>query len=245
MKRTENNQANMPLLKHLEELRRRLAITIIALVIGVVIGTFVTTPVLKILIAPLGDQVPQALKPTEPIAVYFKIATVIGVGIAMPVILYQTFQFVRPGLEPHERRYVIIGALFASLSFATGVAFAAKVLLPAAIPFLKSFMSEMIEHKYSIDEYISLVANSLLWTGLVFETPLVMFFLAKLGVVTPQGFAKARGGVIVGAAVGAAIITPTTDPVNMLLVMVPFMALYEFGILLARLARLKRRRATA
>jgi sec-independent protein translocase protein TatC len=80
----------------------------------------------------------------------------------------------------------------------------------------------------------------LIWAGLVFETPLVMYFLAKLGVVTPEGFAKARRLVIIGAAAGAAIITPTTDPVNMLLVMVPFMLLYEFGILLARLAQPRR-----
>ncbi|MBU0704893.1 MAG: twin-arginine translocase subunit TatC, partial [Chloroflexi bacterium] len=91
-------------------------------------------------------------------------------------------------------------------------------------------------HNYSIDYYMSFVSNILLWAGLVFETPLVMFFLAKLGVVTPQGFAKARRVVVVGAAVGAAIITPTVDPVNMLLIMGPFLLLYELGILLARLA---------
>ena len=83
---------------------------------------------------------------------------------------------------------------------------------------------------------MSFVSNILLWAGLVFETPLVMFFLAKLGVVTPQGFVQARRIVVVGAAAGAAIITPTVDPVNMLLIMVPFLLLYEFGILLARLA---------
>ena len=114
--------------------------------------------------------------------------------------------------------------------------FAAVVLLPTAIPFLQGFLSGIVEQRYSIDHYMSFVSNILLWAGIVFETPLVMFFLAKLGVVTPQGFAKAWRIVIVGAAAGAAIITPTTDPVNMLLVMAPFMLLYGFGILLARLA---------
>jgi len=116
------------------------------------------------------------------------------------------------------------------------VIFAATVLLPAAIPFLQAFLKDIVEQRYTIEEYISFVGNVMLWAGLVFETPLVMYFLAKLGVVTPQGFAKARRVVIVGAAAGAAIITPTTDPINMLLVMVPFMVLYELGILLARLA---------
>jgi sec-independent protein translocase protein TatC len=235
-RRTENLQAEMPILDHLEELRRRLFKAVIALLLGVVLGTFATAPALKVLIAPLGDQVPLAISPTEAPAVFFKVAVIIGLVIAMPVIMYQVFQFVRPGLEPHERRYVIIGVPAASLSFAGGVAFAAVVLLPAALPFLQGFLFGIVEQRYSIERYISFVGNILLWAGLVFETPLVMYFLAKLGVVTPQGFAKARRVIVIGAAAGAAVITPTTDPVNMLLVMVPFMLLYELGILLARLA---------
>ena len=226
----------MPLLEHLEELRRRLFKAVIALLISVVLGTLVTIPVLKMLVAPLGGQVPLAISPTEAPAVFFKVAVVIGLMIAMPVIMYQVFQFARPGLEPPERRYVIIGAPAASLSFAAGVVFAATVLLPAALPFLQGFLFGIVEQRYSIERYVSFVANILLWAGLVFETPLVMYFLAKLGVVTPQGFAKARRIVVIGAAAGAAVITPTTDPVNMLLVMVPSMLLYELGILLARLA---------
>ena len=235
-KQAESKQAEMSLLEHLEELRQRLIRVVIALAVGVALGTIVASPVLQMLVAPLGDQKPQALSPTEAPAVFFKVAVIIGIVVAMPVMVYQLFQFVRPGLEDRERRYVIIGAPVASLSFAIGVLFAMEVLLPAALPFLQGFLRDVIEQRYSIEYYVSFVGNVLLWAGLVFETPLVMFFLAKLGVVTPQGFAKARRIVIVGAAAGAAIITPTTDPVNMLLVMVPFMLLYEFGILLARLA---------
>jgi sec-independent protein translocase protein TatC len=230
------DQREIGILEHLDELRQRLIRAIIALTIGVVVGTFLTPPVLEMLIAPLGDHVPLAISPTEAPAVFFKVAIIIGVVIAMPVIMYELFQFVAPGLQPQERRYVLIGTPVASLSFAAGVIFAASVLLPAALPFLQGFLAGIVEQRYSIDYYISFVSNILLWAGLVFETPLVMYFLAKLGVVTPQGFAKARRIVIVGAAAGAAIITPTTDPVNMLLVMGPFMLLYELGILLARLA---------
>jgi sec-independent protein translocase protein TatC len=226
----------MTLLDHLNELRQRLLRAIIALAVGVVIGTFLTPPVLEILIAPLGGQSPLAIAPTETTAVFFKISIVLGIVIAMPVLVYQMFQFAAPGLEPREKRYIIIGAPLAALSFAAGVIFAAKVLLPAALPFLQGFLSGIVEQRYSIDRYISFVSNILLWAGLVFETPLVMYFLAKLGVVTHQGFAGARRIVIVGAAAGAAVITPTTDPVNMLLIMIPFLLLYEFGILLARLA---------
>ena len=235
-KQAGSDQGEMGLLEHLDEMRQRLIRAIIAVLVGVIAGTFVTPTVLKLLVAPLGDQVPLAISPTEAPAVFFKVAIVIGLVIAMPVIMYQLFQFARPGLEPVERRYVLIGAPAASLSFAAGVVFAATVLLPAALPFLQGFLLGIVEQRYSIERYISFVSNILVWAGLVFETPLVMYFLAKLGVVTPEGFAKARRVVIIGAAAGAAVITPTTDPVNMLLVMVPFMLLYELGILLARLA---------
>ncbi len=230
------NRTPMTLLDHLDELRQRLLRAIIALAIGVVIGTFLTPSVLEVLIAPLGGQAPLAIAPTETTAVFFKVSIVIGIVIAMPVLAYQMFQFAAPGLESREKRYAIIGAPIAALSFAAGVIFAAKILLPTALPFLQGFLSGIVEQRYSIDRYISFVSNILLWAGLVFETPLVMYFLAKLGVATPQGFVKARRVVIISAAAGAAVITPTTDPINMLLIMVPFLLLYEFGILLARLA---------
>ena len=228
----------MGLLEHLNELRQRLIRAIIAVLVGVVIGTFLAPPVLEILVRPLRElgQVPLALSPTEAPAVFFKVAILVGVVIAMPVIMFELFMYAAPGLLPHEKRYVLIGAPVASISFAAGVTFAATILVPNALPFLQTFLRGIVEQRYSIDYYISFVSNILIWAGIVFETPLVMFFLAKLGVTTPEGFAKARRIVIIGAAAGAAVITPTTDPVNMLLVMVPFMLLYELGILLARFA---------
>lgn len=231
-----SDEAHMSILEHLAELRDRLMKAIIALALGVVAGTFVAPRLLKLLVAPLGDQVPIAIAPTEAPAVFFKVALVIGLVLAMPVIVYQLFRFVAPGLRPKERRYIFIGAPVAALSFAAGVVFAALVLIPAAMPFLRGFLAGIVEQRYSINNYISFVSTILLWAGLVFETPLVMFFLAKLGVATPQGFGKARRVVVIAAAAGAAVITPTTDPVNMLLIMGPFLLLYELGILLARLA---------
>jgi sec-independent protein translocase protein TatC len=235
-KQPRRDQAEMSLLEHLEELRQRLVKVVIALVIGIVVGLFLTEPVLQMLIAPLGEHRPVALRPTESPSVFFKVAVVIGVVLAMPVIMYQFFQYAAPGLLSHEKRYILIGAPFASLFFAGGVVFAATVLLPAAVPFLMGFLGDVIEPQYSIDFYMSFISNILLWAGLVFETPLVMFVLAKLGVVTAEGFARAWRVVFIGAAVGAAVITPTVDPINMLLLMGPFLLLYGLGILLARLA---------
>jgi sec-independent protein translocase protein TatC len=226
----------MSILEHLSELRDRLLKVVIALALGVVVGTYFAPRVLQLLVAPLGEQTPIAIAPTESVGVYFKVSIVVGLVVAMPVIVYQLFRFVAPGLEPHERRYVLFGAPIAAISFAGGVVFAALVLIPAAMPFLRGFLSDIVEQRYSINRYISFVSTILLWAGLVFETPLVMYFLAKLGVATPKGFGKARRVVIIGAAAGAAVITPTTDPVNMLLIMGPFLLLYELGILLARFA---------
>ena len=124
--------AEMSILEHIEELRQRLLRAVIALFVGSVIGTFFATPVLKMLIEPLGDQVPQALSPTEAPAIFLKIAVLIGIVIAMPMIVYQVFRFVAPGLQPQEQRYILIGAPAAALSFAIGVIFAARILLRAA-----------------------------------------------------------------------------------------------------------------
>lgn len=230
------DQAQMTILEHLGELRQRLFRAVIALVVGMAVGAVFAPRVLSILVAPLGDQAPIAIAPTEGPTVYFKVALVIGLVISMPVIVYQLFRFVAPGLEPHERRYMYIGAPAVALSFILGVLFAAWVIIPTAIPFLQRFLSGIIEQRYSIERYISFVTTVLILSGVVFETPLVMYFLAKLGVVTPQGFARARRIVVIIGAVVGAVATPTTDPVNMLLITGPFLALYELGILLARFA---------
>ena len=243
--------AEMTIFQHLDELRQRLMYSIIALVAAMIGGMFFAIPFLKLLIAPLGAEGEgfgtqlQVISVTEAPSVFFKVSLLIGAVVAMPVIVYQIFQFARPGLEAKEQRYVWIGVPAASLSFAAGVVFSALVLLPSAVNFLQGFLAEIVEHNWTLERYISFVGNILLWAGLVFETPLVMYFLAILGVIDHKGFAKARRLVIVGAAVLSAIITPTVDPINMLLVMGPFLLLYELGILLARLAVRQRARAAA
>lgn len=119
---------------------------------------------------------------------------IIAVVIAMPVIVHQLFMFLAPGLEPQEKRYIFIGAPAAALCFAEGVVLAPLVLIPAAIPFMNVFFPGIVEQRYSIDCRIPFVSTVLLWSRIVFETPLVMYFMAKLGVVTHNTFTKARRG---------------------------------------------------
>lgn len=236
-----NNQAEaeaavMPLMEHLRELRTRLIRAFIALAITTA-GSFVfAKQVLVILIAPMGDTLPQALKPTESLGNYMKVALICGVTLAMPFIVYQIGRFVAPGLTRKEKRYLILLVPGATLCFVSGVAFAYFVMLPAAIPFLQGFMADIIEQRWAIGEYLSFVTSLLFWIGVAFELPLFVYFLTKLGIIDARTLSKNRKYAVVIIAVLAAVITPTVDPVNMTLVMGPLIVLYELGVILAKIA---------
>lgn len=232
----DTESAVMPLMEHLKELRSRLMWAVIALVIATTISFFFAKQVLVILIAPMGDALPQALKPTESIGNYMKVALMCGFTLAMPFIVYQFGRFLAPGLTKKEKRYLILLVPGATLCFVAGVAFSYFIMMPAAIPFLQGFMGDIILQQWAIGEYLSFVTSLMLWMGLAFEMPLIVFFLAKLGIIDVQFLTKNRKYAILVIAVAAAVITPTVDPLNMILVMVPLLVLYELGVLLARLA---------
>ncbi len=232
----EAEAAVMPLMEHLRELRTRLIRAFIALAITTA-GSFVfAKQVLVILIAPMGDTLPQALKPTESLGNYMKVALICGVTLAMPFIVYQIGRFVAPGLTTKEKRYLILLVPGATICFVSGVAFAYFVMLPAAIPFLQGFMADIIEQRWAIGEYLSFVTSLLFWIGVAFELPLFVYFLTKLGIIDARTLSKNRKYAVVIIAVLAAVITPTVDPVNMTLVMGPLIVLYELGVILAKIA---------
>ncbi len=224
------------IIEHLEELRDRLMKSAIALTITTLISFVFAKQFLLLLIAPMGETPPVSPSPTTNIVIFAKVALISGVALAMPVLVYQLVSFIAPGLTPQEKRYLYLILPGATLSFAAGAAFAYFVMLPTAIPFLKGFLSDIIDPSWFIDKYISFITSLLFWVGVSFETPLVIFFLAKLGVVTPASLSRYRRYAILVIAVLAAVITPTPDPFNMLLVMAPLIVLYEIGILLAKLA---------
>ena len=191
---------------------------------------------MRILIAPAGDIKPIFLRPTEMFVTYMKVALLSGVAIAMPVIVYQFIRFVLPALKPNERRYLTIIIPGATLSFLLGLTFAYFAMLPFALRYLLTFGGDLVEAKLAIADYISFVTTLLFWVGIIFETPLLIFFLAKIGVITPQMLSRNRKFAYLATAIIAAVITPTPDPFNMMVVMVPLVVLYEVGVLLARLA---------
>ncbi|MHB0876371.1 MAG: twin-arginine translocase subunit TatC [Anaerolineae bacterium] len=231
----------MTLMEHMVELRDRLVKAVLGLAVATVAGFALTRNVIEILIQPLPERVAGqakllALNPTDTILLYFKVSLVIGVVLAMPIILYQLLQFVLPGLYPHERRYLYWLLPAGTIAFAVGATFSALVIIPFSIHYLSGFMAELAAPTYQIQSYFDFVTALMFWIGVVFEMPLVIYFLAKLGVINHKKLSGARKYAIVIAAVAAAVITPTPDPVTMMLVMAPLVLLYELGIILARLA---------
>lgn len=221
---------------HLKELRNRLIKIAIALLIATALSLIFAKQAFIILIKPMGDTLPQALKPTETFSNYMKVALVCGVTLAMPVIVYQIGRFITPGLSPKEKRYLLLLVPGATLCFITGVAFAYFALLPTAIPFFQGFMSDVVKPQWTIGDYLSFVANLLFWIGVSFELPLFVYFLAKLGIISYKTLWRNFKYAVILIAVLAAVITPTPDPFNMILVMGPLVLLYLLGILLARIA---------
>jgi sec-independent protein translocase protein TatC len=235
-KAADGEAAVMPLMGHLRELRTRLVRAAIALVVTTAASFIFAKRVLQFLISPMGDTLPQALKPTEVIGNYMKVALICGVTLAMPVIVYQIGRYLAPGLTKKEKRYLYLLVPGATLCFVVGAGFAFFVMMPTAIPFLQGFLADIIEQKWAIGEYLSFVTSLLFWIGVSFELPLFVFFLAKLGIINAQVLSKNRKYAIVAIAILSAVITPTVDPLNMFLVMGPLIILYELGVLLARIA---------
>ena len=234
----------MTVLGHLVELRQRLIKAVLALVITTSVSLLFTRRFLALLTAPMGDSLPQAIGPTETIVIYFKVALIGGLVLAMPVLVYQLISFIVPGLYPDERRYLYIIVPASSLLFASGVAFAYYVMLPATIPFLLGFMSDIIRQQWTIQKYMSLTTGLLFWVGVIFETPLIIAFLAYLGIVSPSMLWKNFRYAIVFIAIIAAVATPTPDPINMSLLMLPLILLYLLSILLALFVYRSRETAT-
>ncbi len=226
----------MSLLEHIGELRTRLIRAVAALIIGALIGLLFSNRVIEVLVWPLRESQLIVLSPTEASVIYFKVALFLGFLIALPYILHQIYGFLAPGLLPNEQRLLLLGIPAVIVLFALGTLFTLTVLVPFSMPVLMGFLQDVVQPTYSLDLYLSFVTTVLFWMGLLFQTPLIVYGLARAGIVAPEGLTKARRIVIFAAAVVAAIITPTTDPVTMLLVTGPFIVLYEVGIVLARLA---------
>lgn len=225
----------MTMVEHLEELRRRLIVVIAAIAVAAVVGFLVSGPVLDLLRGPLPDEFDTIYftSPGGAFVAQLKIAGFIGVALAMPVILYEIWRFVTPGLLPGERRLLWPFLLAGLFLFALGVGIG-FVLIPYALAFLLSFAREGVEPLLTIDEYIGFVTTLMLVFGLMLQFPVVLVVLSRLGIVTPRWLASRRRWVILLIAIVAAVATPGGDPFSMVILSLFMYGLFEATLLVVR-----------
>ena len=236
----EDTSPQMSLLSHIKELRTRLLVCVIALVVTTALSFAFSQSLAEFLARPIGGlQAMSSIDVTENVSAFMKISLLSGVIMALPVILFEVMAFLMPGLHPKERTWIWMVVPSATIFFSLGVAFAYFFMLPTALPFLLNFMGIVTSPRPN--NYFSFVTNLMFWVGVSFEMPLVMYILARLKIISAKGLVKQWRIALVGSAVLAALITPTPDPVNMGLMMLPLFGLYLLSILFAVIARRERK----
>ncbi len=222
--------------EHIVELRQRLIIAAGGLILAVVICFFFSEPIMQLLCLPIGGiSELKSIEITENVAAVFDVVLLAGFILAFALIAYEVLAFILPALKPNEKRLLFRFLPPVILFFLAGVCFAFFVVLPAAVPFLTSFMGIKTEIRPS--NYISFSTSLIFWIGIVFEMPIVIYILSRLGIVTPAFLLRNWRQAVVICAVLAMVITPTVDPVNMMLLMVPLVALYFLSILFAKIGK--------
>lgn len=246
-----DRDAAMPLMEHLTELRSRIFKALLAVAAGAVVGWFVYHPVRRLLMTPLKQLADQSegqiqdrflsFDPLEQLMLRMRISAYIGLTLAVPVVAYQIWRFVAPGLYQNERRYAgaFVGA--SSVLFVGGAALAYWTL-PAALEFLTAVGGDEVTYQYTAENYLMLIIYMMVAFGLGFEFPVLLVMLQAVGVVKPTQLAKFRRFAIVGNAVLAAVVTPSGDPITMSALLIPMSLLYEIAIIIGRLIERRRRK---
>jgi sec-independent protein translocase protein TatC len=227
----------MPFMEHLGELRVRIVRSLMALLVGLGIALPFSQKIVDYLARPVkaaGHNL-VFLALTEAFWVQMKVALIVGLFVSAPAILWQIWAFCAPGLHTHEKKYAGPVVLVGSVLFIGGGAFSLKIVTPYAINFLLSYSRPGLQPMISIGSYVDFLLKFTLAFGLVFELPLAITLLARMGVVTPAMLAKNRKYAILGAFIAAAILTPTPDAFNQTLMAGPLIILYEVGIICARI----------
>jgi len=244
--KTEDNEKSqndeMSFLEHLEELRWRILYALIGIVVGTIVAwIFIDFLIENVLLLPAQSAriKLQNLRPFGQLFLYFQVALIAGIVLSIPNLFYQLWKFIAPALKENEKKYVTAVVSFSTLCFLSGIVFAYYVMLPLTLTFAGQFGSEQIENNFAIDEYFSIIISVMLAAGLVFELPMMSFFLSRLGLITPAFMRKYRRHSIILILVAAAILTPGTDPVAQVLLAVPLALLYEISIFVAKVFQRK------
>lgn len=246
------DDGRMPLLEHLAELRDRLVKIAIAVVVGVFAGWFLYPYIFDLLLDPYCDLTGSTdedcrLLQTEPLEIFsvrIRIAGYAGVALAMPVILWQVWRFITPGLHPHEKKYAIPFVVTALVLFVLGGSLA-YYTLPKALDFLVNIGGDGFVTQFRPAPYFQLVTYMMLAFGIGFEFPIVLVFLQLVGVLSAQALKQFRRYAIVGIVILVAVITPSGDPYSLAILSIPMYLFYEISILVGLLLTRKRRKAEA
>ena len=228
-----------PLTSHLGELRKRLILSFIAMAVGFIACYAVADTIFNILAAPLLRMMPAGgplifTSVAEAFFTYMKVAFIAGIILTSPFLLYQVWAFVAPGLYQHEKRYVVPFLLGGSGFFALGVLFAYFVAIPIGFKFLLGYATDFIKPMPSMKEYLSFSIKFLLAFGLVFEFPVVLVVLARIGIINAGMLSRQRKYAILLIFVFAAVVTPP-DLISQVIMAIPLMVLYELSIVLSRI----------
>ena len=238
----QNEKARQLFWDQVEALRSHLLRAVLGLTLGVAISAFFTQQMVNFLATPIGGlQALQAIEVTESIGVFMKVALLGGIALSSPYIAFELWAFAAPGLHPRERLYGLISIPLAVIFFVGGMAFTYYFFLPSALQFLLNFLG--IKTALRPDSYFSFITGLMFWIGLCFEFPLVIYVLTFMGLVKPQPLAKNWRIAVVVISIVAAAITPTVDPVNMGLVMLPMILLYFISIGLSFIAYAGRKKS--
>ncbi len=228
----------MSLTEHLAELRKCLMVSVIAIIVGFIISFYFSEDLLKVLTDLISSEQKHSfvfLSPAEALWTNFKIALLAGIFIALPVILYQLWRFISPGFHKNERKYALPFLMIGMVSFVTGILFCYFVVLRYSLDFLFSYKTSNLTPMISIGSYLDFVMKFMLAFGLIFELPIVIIFLTKIGILTTEFLTKNRKYAILINFIVAAVLTPTPDLFNQLLMACPLIALYELGIIGAKI----------
>ncbi len=253
--------SKLPLTEHLAELRKRILISLITLLVIFIAVFNYSENIFDILTFPLRSELKLDFtnpyihvthKPPPPLAffavgeafwMHLKISFVAALIISLPVIFYQTWRFISPGLLSKEKKYLLPFVLFATILFLIGAVFCFFIDLPFAITFLLGYKTASFTAMLSIEKYIDFCLKFILAFGVVFELPLAIIFLTRFGIVSPATLAKQRKYAVLFAFVAAAVLTPTPDAFNQTLMAIPIIILYEIGILFSRIFNSRRENA--
>jgi sec-independent protein translocase protein TatC len=243
-------EQGMTLVEHLTELRKRLLICVVAVAVGMLVAFLAYDWILVFLTRPY-DQIQEQARsitggdllltdPIEGFSIRMKTSAYAGIALAMPVLLWQIWRFVTPGLYPHERRYAIPFVVSALFLFVLGATLA-YLTLPRALEFLINIAGDEFATAFTAGKFFQLITYMMLAFGIGFEFPIVLVFLQLAGIVEPGTLAKGRRYAIVGILVLVAVITPSGDPISMLMLSLPMILFYEIAIIIGRI--LTRRQA--